>query len=254
MIEYDNFIFLDVYRTGSSHVVDLLWKIVPGKPLVNIRHASLTKGRPWGTTGGKPVIATVRNPWDWYVSLWAIEADGKRPIGKPMFAHLPPEEYARLFDKSEPKASFSRWLRCMHNPVLLNRGLYREHLPQSGLASVIGIYTYRFLRVTTRYPRFFLRRPLINSPEGAVRYHQYMKSYDTTLRNESLTEDLAAFVERHPQGFKPDAVKTIRAADTRPKNASNRAFSSYRDYYSESDAALVAERDRFFIAEFGYSF
>ncbi len=254
MIEYDDFIFLDVYRTGSSHVLDLFWKIYEKKPVRNFRHASLTKGRPWGLTGGKPVFATVRNPWDWYVSLWGIEADGKRPIGKAMFSHLKPEDYAALFDKSDPRASFSRWLNHMHDPAWLDRGLPREHLRASGLASAIGIYTYRFLRVTTRYPRVFLRRPFINGPEGAVRYHRLMKAYGTMLRNETLSDDLVAFVESHPQGFKQDAVNKIRAANTRPKNASIRSFDSYRDYYSDADAALVAGRDRFFITEFGYSF
>jgi hypothetical protein len=38
------------------------------------------------------------------------------------------------------------------------------------------------------------------------------------------------------------------------KNASRRALSSYRDYYSEANAALVAARDHFFIDAFGYSF
>jgi hypothetical protein len=254
MIEYDDFIFLDVYRTGSSHVIELLRNICPGKPIRRLRHASLTRGRPWGTAGGKAVFATVRNPWDWYVSLWAIAADGKTPIGKHMFAQLREEERSRLYDKSTPKKSFNRWLCMMHDPDLLNRTLTREHLPQSGLAAVTGIYTYRFLRVTTRYPRLFLRRPFINSAEGALRYHQVMKAYDTILHNETLTEDLIAFVQRHPRSFKPDAETIIRAADARPKNASRRALSSYRDYYSEANAALVAARDRFFIDAFGYSF
>ena len=254
MIEYDNFIYLDVYRTGSSHVVDLLGKICEGKPIHAVRHASLTRCRPWGTTGGKVVFTTVRNPWDWYVSLWAIGADGKRPIRKPMLEHKAQADVDALYDRSDPKAGFSRWLNVMHDPAELNRFLMKEHLPQSGLASVIGLYTYRFLRVTTRYPRILLRRPLINSPGGAIRYHRVMKAYDTLLRNETLTEDLVAFVQAHPQGFKPGSVEVIRSAGVKPKNTSTRSLTSYRDYYSDADAALVAKRDRFFIDEFGYSF
>ena len=131
MIEYDNFIYLDVYRTGSSHVVDLLGKICEGKPIHAVRHASLTRCRPWGTTGGKVVFTAVRNPWDWYVSLWAIGADGKRPIRKPMLEHKAQADVDALYDRSDPKAGFSRWLNVMHDPAELNRFLMKEHLPQS---------------------------------------------------------------------------------------------------------------------------
>jgi hypothetical protein len=254
MIEYDNFIYLDVYRTGSSHIVDLLGRICEGKAIHAVRHASLTRCRPWGNTGGKPVFATVRNPWDWYVSLWAIGADGKRPVREHLLEHKGQTAVDALYDRSDPKVSFSRWLNVMHDPYQLNTILMKEHLPQSGLAPVIGLYTYRFLRVTTRYPRFFLRRPFVNSPRGASRYHKVMRAYGTLLRHETLTTDLIAFVERHPKGFKPNAVEVIRAADAKHRNFSKRTLASYRDYYSDSDAALVAERDRFFIDVFGYGF
>ena len=253
MIEYDNFIFLDVYRTGSTHVASLLEQICPRPPLKLYRHASLTKGRPWGLTGGKKVFATVRNPWDWYVSLWAYGADGKSAIRRHLQPHTSKAGMAALYDKGDPKAAFSLWLNKMHDPTELNR-VMREHLPQSGLASAVGLYTYRFLRVTTRYPRLMLRRPFIGSPAGAVRYHRLMKAYDTVLRNENLTDDLIGFVQRMPLSFKPGAIDIIRAAGSRPKNTSSRSLASYRDYYSAADAALVASRDRFFITEFGYSF
>lgn len=253
MIEYNEFIYLDVYRTGSTHVFRLFDEVVNHKPVKAFRHASLTKGRPLGTTGGKTVFATVRNPWDWYVSLWAYGSDGKSAIRRHLDPHMGESDMAALYDKDDPKASFSRWLRMMHDPAELNR-VMKEHLPESGLAPVIGLYTYRFLRVTTRWPRLLLRKPLVTGSDSAVKHLSRFGAYDVLMRNETLTEDLVRFAERFPGSFKADAVKVIRAADAKPKNTSSRSLASYREYYSDEDAALVAERDGFFVKEFGYSF
>ena len=108
--------------------------------------------------------------------------------------------------------------------------------------------------MTTRYPRFLLRYPLICTPGGAATYHRLLKAYDTVLRNETLDDDLLAFVESNPAAFCDNAADIIRAAADQRSNTSRRTLTSYRDYYCDSDAALVAGRDQFFVDEFGYRF
>ncbi len=253
MIEYESFIYLDVYRTGSTHVVALLAKIANEKPVRIFRHSSLTKGRPFGFDGGKVVFTTVRNPWDWYVSLWAYGAGGKSAIRKYLASHLGADELAPLYDRNDPATSFRRWLRLMHDPRVLER-VMQEYLPQSGLAPVLGLYTYRFLRVTTRFPRLLLRNVFIRNPQGAEAHLRRFGAYDSVLHTETLTADLLAFVDRNRRRFKPDAAEIIRNADETPANASRRSLGSYRDYYDEESAALVAGRDRLFTDVFGYRY
>jgi hypothetical protein len=253
VIEYNEFIYLDVYRTGSTHVFRLFDEVVNHKPVKAFRHASLTRGRPFGTTGGKTVFTTVRNPWDWYVSLWAYGSDGKSAIRRYLSSHVAGRDMAALYDGGDPRASFSLWLNMMHDPGQLNR-MMKEHLPESGLAPFVGLYTYRFLRVTTRWPRLLLRTPFFTGSDSAVAHHRRFRAYGILMRSEHLTDELAAFAERFPKSFRPDAVNTIRAADDRRRNVSSRSLGSYRDYYSDADAALVADRDALFIKEFGYRF
>lgn len=252
MIEYEDFIYLDVYRTGSSHIIGLLQQVSLGPPVKIFRHAALTKAHPLGLTR-KTVFTSVRNPWDWYVSLWAYGSDGKSAIRRYLAGHFKPKDLAALYDKADAVNSFQRWLAVMHDKAMLAR-VMKEHLPESGLAPVLGLYSYRFLRVTTRFPRLLLRRPFIRAASQARSYHRFLKVHATVLRNETLSADFAAFVETHPAGFRADAAAIIRAADIRPANASGRTLGGYRAYYRDSDAALVAARDRFFIDEFGYGF
>ena len=165
MIEYDRFIYLDVYRTGSSHILALLPKITEANLVRTERHASITRAHPFSRGRGKLVFTSVRNPWDWYVSLWAYGADGKSAIRRYLAEHLGADEIARLYDRERPAQAFRVWLKTMHEPAILNR-VMQEHLPQSGLAPIVGLYTYRFLRVTTVYPRLLLRWPLIRTPRA----------------------------------------------------------------------------------------
>ena len=253
MIEYDSFIYLDVYRTGSSHVLGLLPFITQEKCVKAHRHAALTKAHPLGFVAGKRVFTTVRNPWDWYVSLWAYGCGGKSAIRRYLAAHLGERELASLYDRREPAPAFRRWLYLMHDPAILQQ-VMKEHLPQSGLAPAIGLYTYRFLRVTTRWPSVVLRRTLIANPVDALRHHQRFRAYHEVLRNESLDDDLAGFVRRNPKGFRPEAATIIGKASISRQNASDRTLAAYRDYYDDKSAGLIGTRDQFFSAAFGYRF
>jgi hypothetical protein len=253
MIEYQSFIYLDVYRTGSSHIQALLPLLTSEPCRATLRHASLTRAHPLGFVPGKRVFASVRNPWDWYVSLWAYGAGGGSAIRRYLLAHRPAEEVAALYDRREPALSFRRWLVMLHDPAVLD-AIMEEHLPQSGLASAVGLCTYRFLRVTTRWPRLLLRRALIDNPARACRHHARFCAYHDLLRSESLDADLARFISGRPRSFRADALQVLAARSAARHNASPRPLAGYRDYYNDETRALVAARDHFFVETFGYAF
>jgi hypothetical protein len=254
MIEYDTFIYLDVYRTGSTHVLSVL-KQIAGQPLRINRHAPVTKAHPIRRTCGKFVFATVRNPWDWYVSLWAYGADGKSAIRRYLTEHLPADKVENLYDKQQPEMAFRRWLKFMHDPAMLDK-VMTEYLPESGLAGVFGLYTYRFFRVTTLYPRLFLKRWRIPSIESGIRYHRRHHAYQHILRSEVLDEDLIVMIGKYRSlcHFSANAEAVVRRMSRAPRNASTRSLAGYREYYDAEARELVARRDRFFLECFGYEF
>jgi len=159
---------------------------------------------------------------------------------------------AALYDRRNEAGSFRRWLAMMHDPDVLQK-VMREHLPQSGLAPVLGLYTYRFLRVTTRWPKLLLSRRMIGTVDDALRHHGRFCAYHDLLRAETLDHDMAAFVAANPGSFRADAAQLLAGEPAR-QNTSGRMLGGYRDYYDAPSRTLVAVRDRFFTGAFGSGF
>jgi hypothetical protein len=70
MIVNEKLIYLMMQKTGCSHIAKLILQTVGGERIGT--HNKLTD---YNT--GKYIIGSIRNPWDWYVSLWAYGCRGK---------------------------------------------------------------------------------------------------------------------------------------------------------------------------------
>jgi hypothetical protein len=256
MIEYENFIYLDVYKTGSTHVVDLLKRVTAGRAITRSRHSPLRRGLLNFGKPGKFTFATVRNPWDWYVSMWAYGHTTENPLYQHILEAFGPERHSALYNTGNPAASFSEWLRSIHDPAFLAVALKKFRLPHTGLTPFMGFYTYRFMKVTLPSPEILLRWPFIRSMDGAIAFQKRWAMYDGVLKTETLDDDLRRLAETHGPalGFRPNAVAIIDRMAANHKNISNRTLASYRDYYSDELRDLVARRDRLVIDLFGYSF
>jgi hypothetical protein len=256
MIEYKNFIYLDVYKTGSTHIQYLLKQIALEPEIRRNRHAPVTKVRPLTWKGGKLVFATVRNPWDWYVSMWAYGHTRENPLYNHIRGAVSKKELNALYDMSQPTVSFPLWLRSIHDPAFLAKVLKGHRLPVSGLGEFMGFYTYRFLRVTLPYPELLLRWPFVRSLDSAIALHRRLAMYDVLMKSETLDAEFADFVVKYRErcGFREGAVDLVNAQAEEHRNTSVRTLDSYRDYYTDELRDLVARRDRLFTALFDYRF
>ena len=66
MIVTDKFVFIHFFRTGGTFINELLLEHVGGKMLCYHGHSSIIPNE----YKHLPVIGIVRNPWDWYVSVY----------------------------------------------------------------------------------------------------------------------------------------------------------------------------------------
>jgi len=236
-------------------MIHLLRQITEESEIRLWRHYPISAAGYLVRPGQRVIFTTVRNPWNWYVSLWSHGMDGHSAIRRFLKEKMPERQVAELYSAANPKESFQRWLAVIHNPDFVNKFL-GEGYPRSKLSPVMGLYTYRFQRVTTRFPYFFLRPWFIKNPEEIAEFHRHRKVYQTVLRTENLTADFTNFIRTHGErcGFKPEAENIVNEMSRLKRNASTRLLPHYRDYYDEESRRCVELRDHFFIDEFGYQF
>lgn len=222
------FTWLHTPKTGGTWLHGVLtrhappsWEVSAGDP-AHVRLSevptALTYWHGHPERVGLPIVATVRNPWDWYVSLYFF-LEQHRVNGTGGFA-LPPNQreqglidwvsiYSRGNTIRDFRRALPRILEDMHS-----RACFRAAVPQ-----------YRFLR----------------AHDGSLGV--------TAVRFESLrqgmVEALSALGAGHP-------VVTSALMQSPKVNTSGHA--SFIDCYDEETRDLVAEYEAWTIETFGYTF
>ncbi len=268
MFVSDQFVYLEMQKTGSSHIVRVLEDATSGH--------KLGLHNPWiGDLGGRTVVGSVRNPWAWYVSLWAYGSAGKgalyadltfrnkhrqtlatlkKGITKPavvadalrdwLISKNPKQEMWRsLYGDTNDIDLFRRWL----DRVLSKNG--KRELPDgygsSSIQKVCGLMTYRFLKLYTAHDRWRSARRRIANYDRLLAYWQESSILDRTIFTETLNEDLREFLKevRITPGL-PDLKSLERTNPSQHRR--------WQDYYDTKSCALVQREERFIIDQFNY--
>ena len=93
MLISDPLVFIELQKTGSTHIKGLLKKIVGGTNdgKHNVPTAELL-------AAGKPFIGSVRDPWSWYLSLWSYGCLQKGELYERL---TNPKKWRKLLEKGE---------------------------------------------------------------------------------------------------------------------------------------------------------
>jgi hypothetical protein len=67
----DKLIYIQMPKTGSTHIALLLSQIFDGKEAE--KHIAASKDQ---INSGVYLLSSIRNPWDWYLSLWTFGVQG----------------------------------------------------------------------------------------------------------------------------------------------------------------------------------
>jgi hypothetical protein len=266
MFKCDELIYIQMHKTGCSHVASLLSKLFDGEMIGKHNAAA-----PEHIQSTPYFISSIRNPWDWYISLWTFGVQGngtlmhhltKRVLPKPSISLLksPRNSYQTyvneltkdvntwrsVYDRSDNVESFRRWLRLLHdhnNSRYLGEGYGDTTIPK-----LCGFMTYRYLYLCCRNPEKLQEPRLISTLDDLVQFERDNCYIDYFIRQEALENTLCEAVEK----VRPLTIKERELIFKSPKtNTSQRTLSS-ADYYDQESIDLIGNRDRLLIEKFDY--
>lgn len=272
----EKLIFLELHKTGSTHVRALLTDLVGGK--IAGKHNAAT---PEVLAKGLPILGSVRNPWSWYVSLWTYGCEGKGVLrqrllseekwmqtrqalaksaasptnaaGKPrkrapgtLPDYANAERAAYWYADSGNVEAFREWLSVILSPAarrVVEQGYRRSPIGQCG-----GLLTFRYFTLfveggAEQPDEFRTVRKLAELDKSKCLVTHFIK-------NESLEEDLLKALAACGVELTPEQIEGVMAA--RKRNVSTRPL-SVTDYFTPELAELVGDRERFLCEKFGYT-
>lgn len=258
----DKVVFLQVQKTGSTFITKAMLDSSIDA------HEEGGKHRRFPGLNGRMLMASIRNPWDWYVSLWAFGCMGRGLIqhrltvrkrgnhgeGAPLTdrakfmavqAVKPVRRFRELYQDAERPENFRRWIRALYGRRA--RWALAERYAASPVARYAGFYTWRYLYLLSRDLED-LFDPALADP---ARLRQYLKEGlqpHHLIRTESLGEDAVKGLIAAGHQLTPEDEALFMG---RGKNRSGRSR-ELSDYYDDETLAFVADRERVMIEHLGY--
>jgi hypothetical protein len=262
----EKLIFIQLEKTGCTHIKRLLQHFLGGTQ--HDKHSRIPEGF---ATDGRIIVGSVRNPWDWYVSMWSygclrqgsLYADLTAPLKirghgyrtEPALAlRRLCNELAKVrrrwqdcyADALDPRL-FRRWLRMLHDPA--NSYDLMDDYAKSPMSHHAGFFTYRYARLFARSLDCLFMPEMKDSARLRSVLEQDIQP-DFIIRNENLEQDLITLLEQCRVALSTEQVAFIHS--TYKTNPSQRERKTGY-YYDPETIELVHSRDRLLIEKYGYA-
>ncbi len=268
MFVSDRIVFMELQKTGCTHIRNLLKEIVGGRFVE--RHI---QADPQLFTDGRYFLGSVRDPWDWHVSLWAYGCDNKGDFHSNVTTQgirlrnrgwkLHPvstllevlesrpnwhsKQWQRTFRDVNDPGAFREWLHMLHDKTYWNdvgEGYWR-----CGLNRFAGLLTYRYMKIFTCKKGEIDALRAVSTPEQLIEHERKNGFIDYFIRNERLESDLLDALKFTQTEIPHDASARLTS---RPRTNTSSKKHGPGYYYDAGTEKLVGDRDRFIIEKFGY--
>jgi hypothetical protein len=287
MLISEKLIFVELQKTGSTHIKGLLKKLVGGENdgKHNVPSEELI-------SSGKKFVASVRDPWAWYLSLWSygclqkgelyerltnekkwrklLEKEAEAEAAAPEPAAAEAEEDGDVATKTKGKAKIlpdnftperakNFWYADPDNAEAFRewlqavltvqplRKVLEAGYGKSPISKAGGLMTFRYFTLCTKNGENVDKS--VSTLEALRNYDKQNCFIDYFVRNASLAEDLIKAIEGCGIELDDEKKKIIREA--KRTNVSSRPHGP-EHYYDDASTQLVARREKFIIEKFGY--
>jgi hypothetical protein len=218
MVVTDKFVFLHLQKCGGSFIRDYILNNIPNSVMVRPQHDGYDKIK--GKHINKPIIGIIRNPWDWYVSVYHYHKPSKGSFMEPLI---------------KEGGSFKGFLKLFLNKD--DGKIHNLNFNWMGKMNV-GPYTYRVVRT------FNDKGLKIESIDD-----MNLKKVEL-IKMENLVPNFKMFLDKNNIKLSKSQLVNL---ENKPKvNTSNRTH--YSNYYDEETIDLVLKKDNQLINLFGYEF
>jgi hypothetical protein len=259
----EKFVFVELHKTGCSHITKLLEYTLDGKvvgkhnaPSQNIINSSRT------------FIGSIRNPWEWYASLWAYGCDKKggvyNKVTKPNSAvktcrdwlldpfysaflllnniSRNPELWRQCYADVDDPEAFRRWLYMIHDSKHWHD--VGEGYGKYPMSSIAGLLTYRYLKL-------FCRNDFVNIKimDELIKFEQNNNYIDYFIHNENLEHDFFAALNFAGITLTDEKINRVNSM-SKTNTSSKKHPAAY--YYDTETIKLVRDREHLIINKFGY--
>ena len=273
MFENDEFIYVQMHKTGCTHITSILSDFLGGEQTSG--HMDLGKHNPVTPNqlkDKKLFISSIRNPWEWYLSLWTygVQGNGKlmlrltqrnffrtvvEAFKNPRINHknLTSELFKNiriwraLYNDSGDIYAFRKWLKLIHAPS--NCCMLGERYGDTMISDWCGFMTYRYLYLCCFKIEQLYDRKSIQCYADLVQFEKDNCYIEYFIRQENLAGDVCSFIEKFKHLSQTDKANIY---EKKRINKSKRSL-LISDYYDQTSVDLVYERDRLLVEKFNYS-
>ncbi|HEX5151082.1 MAG TPA: hypothetical protein VFW07_06515 [Parafilimonas sp.] len=207
-----------------------------------------------GDLSQKIKSGNIRNPWDWYVSLWAFgslkkgalyeQILKKNFLKKLKYPHLfftPVNEWSEAYSDATNPELFRKWLK-----LLLVRRKDVVKFGESSVPGSLGFLSYRYLQLYNY--DFDKSINKLKTFDDVKLFDEQNNFINFFIYNENLESDFKKLM----LGLGFDEKKLNGVLQIPKTNRSNRTH--YREYYDDETVELVKRQDKLIIEKHNYDF
>ena len=265
MFVSDKLVYLELQKTGCVHLNRIFRLVLDGEHVGSHNQAARSL-----FTEGRIFVGSVRNPWDWYVSLWGYGCDGRGGLRKRLTRTRPlrgsgwrvaytkalnnfrlrsgnRRAWEATYRYANDTAAFREWLHMLHDQSFIPD--IGEGYSNSALSQTAGLMTFRYLRLFSIRAGEDEKLEELSTQTAIKNWDAKQTFIDDFIRNESLETDVFRILENHGIALEDEKRTDILA---RPRSNTSSRKRDFASYYDAETIALVANRDQLIIDKFAY--